>query len=134
MFQRHKTPQASVIAGMKLSNIVALTLGAAFVAAPLYAGAAQEGGTICGRVNAPSTYILQLEQAPTHDNVITARSQSEVVQASVNVDGTYCFNNLHGDVHTIVAFEDAFPTLRATVTPIPGQTLIVDLTGLTVDL
>jgi hypothetical protein len=105
-----------------------------FVAAPLYAGAAQEGGAICGRVNAPSTYIFQLEQSPTHDNVITARSQSEVVQAYVNVDGRYCFKNLHNDVHTIVAFEDAFPTLRATVTPVPGQTLFVDLTGLTVDL
>ena len=119
---------------MKLSKLVAMTLGAAFVAAPLYAGAAQEGGTICGRVNAPSTLILQLQQSPTHDNVITARSESEVVQAHVNVDGSYCFNSLHNDVHTIVAFEDAFPTLRATVTPVPGQTLIVDLTGLTVDL
>lgn len=119
---------------MKLSTFVAMTLGAVFVAAPLFAGATQKGGAICGRVNVPSTYILQLELAPTHDNVIVARSQSEVVQASVNVDGTYCFNNLHNDVHTIVAFEDAFPTLRATVTPVPGQTLIVDLTGQTVDL
>ncbi len=119
---------------MKLSNIVAMTFGAALIASPLYAGAAQEGGTICGRVNAPSSYILQLEQAPTHDNVIVARSESEVVQASVNVDGTYCFTNLNHDVHTITAFEDAFPTLRATVMPLPGQTLIVDLTGQTVDL
>ncbi len=119
---------------MKLSNIVAMALGVTFIAAPIYAGAAQEGGTICGRVNAPVSYILRLEQSPTHDNVITARSQSEDVQARVNIDGTYCFTNLHEDVHTITAFEDAFPTLRATVTPIPGQTLIVDLTGLTVDL
>ncbi len=119
---------------MKLNTIVAMTFGAALIAAPLYAGAAQEGGTVCGRVNAPSSYILQLEQSPTHDNVITARSESEFVQARVNVDGTYCFNNLHDDVHTITAFEDAFPTLRATVTPVPGQMLIVDLTGLTVDL
>ena len=119
---------------MKLSNIVAMMLGAAFIAAPIIAGAAEQGGTICGRVSAPSTYILQLEQSPTHDNIITARSDSEVVQARVNVDGTYCFNKLHHDVHTIVAFEDAFPTLRATVTPVPGQTLIVDLTGQTVDL
>jgi hypothetical protein len=119
---------------MKLSNIVAMMLGAAFITAPIIAGAAEEAGTICGRVSAPSTYILQLEQSPTHDNIITARSESEVVQARVNVDGTYCFNKLHNDVHTIVAFEDAFPTLRATVTPVPGQTLIVDLTGLTVDL
>jgi hypothetical protein len=119
---------------MKFSNIVAMAFGATFIAAPIYAGAAQEGGTICGRVNAPSSYILQLEQSPTHDNIIDARSQSEDVQAHVNVDGTYCFTNLHGDVHTITAFEDAFPTLRATVTPIPGQTLILDLTGLSVDL
>jgi hypothetical protein len=119
---------------MKPSKIVAMMLGAAYIAAPLYAGAASEGGAICGRVNAPSAYILQLQESPTHDNIITARSESELVQAHVNVDGTYCFNNLHRDVHTIVAFEDAFPTLRATVTPVPGQTLIVDLTGLTVDL
>src|SRR5262249_1778022 len=111
-----------------------MMLGVAFIAAPLYAGAAEEGGTICGRVNAPSTYIFQLENSPTHDNIITARSDNEVVQAHVNVDGTYCLNNLHEDVHTIIAFEDPFPTLRATVTPVPGQTLIVDLTGQTVDL
>jgi hypothetical protein len=119
---------------MKCSNIVAMTFGAALVAAPLYAGAAQEGGTVCGRVNAPSSYIFQLQQSPTHDNVIVARSESEVIQAHVNVDGSYCFSNLHHDVHTITAFEDAFPTLRATVTPVPGQTLTVDLTGQTVDL
>lgn len=134
MFHGHKRPRAPVVAGMKLSTIVAMTLGAALIAAPIYAGAAQEGGTVCGRVNAPSSYIFQLQQSPTHDNIITARSESEFVQAHVNVDGSYCFNHLHSDVHTITAFEDAFPTLRATVTPIPGRTLTLDLTGQTVDL
>ena len=134
MFHGHIPAAAPVIAGMKLSTFVAITFSAALIAAPIYAGAAQEGGTICGRVNASPSYIFQLQQSPTHDNIITARSQSEFVQAHVNVDGSYCFSNLHNDVHTITAFEDAFPTLRATVKPVPGQTLTVDLTGQSVDL
>lgn len=119
---------------MILNKLGAIAFGAALIAAPMYAGAAQEGGTICGRVNASPSVIFQLTQSPTHDNVVVARSQSEEVQAPVNLDGSYCFTNLHTDIHTIVAFEDAFPTLKATVTPIAGQTLIVDLTGQTADL
>ena len=114
---------------MILKKIAAMVFGMAFVAVPIYAGAAQEGGTVCGRVDASPTFIFQLQQSPNHDNVIVARSQSEEVQAPVNIDGTYCFTDLHTDIHTIVAFEDAFPTLKATVKPVAGQTLIVDLTA-----
>lgn len=119
---------------MKLKNIVAVAFGAALLATPLYAGAAQEGGTVCGRVNASPSTIFQLAQAPAHQNVIVARSQTEEVQASINLDGTYCFTDLHPDLHTLVALEDAFPTFKATVTPIVGQTVIVDLTGKTADI
>lgn len=119
---------------MILKKIAAMVFGMTLIAAPIYAGAAQEGGTVCGRVNASPSMLFQLQQAPTHDNVIVARSQSEEVQASINLDGTYCFTNLHADLHTIVALEDAFPTFKATVTPIAGQTIIVDLTGKTADL
>ena len=122
--------------GMKLKQFIATVMGVAFVAMPLYAVAAQEGARVCGRVSVPSTTILQLDQAPgrNDENLVVARSQSEEVQTKVNIDGSYCFNNLHTDVHTIIAFEDAFPNLKATVTPVAGQTLIVDLTGKSADL
>ena len=115
---------------MILKHLVAVAFGVALTAAPLVAPAASlstGGGTVCGRVDAPMTYIFELQQRLTHDNIIVARSQSEEVQAPVNIDGSYCFTNLHTDVHTITAFEDAFPFLEATVTPVAGQKLIVDL-------
>jgi hypothetical protein len=114
---------------MKFKQFIAAAFSVAFVAMPIYAGAAEEGGTVCGRVNVPSPVTFQLDQVPNNENIIVARSQSEDVQAPVNIDGSYCFKNLHTDVHTIVAFEDAFQTQSATVTPVAGQTLIVDLTG-----
>ena len=114
---------------MNILNKLALVLGAALVAAPVYAGAAQEGGTVCGRVDAPSSYILQLEQASTPGNVVYARSQSEVVQAKVKLDGTFCFNNLNTDVHTLSAFSDAFSGPVVSVTPKSGQTLQVEIVG-----
>ena len=125
---------------MKLKNLVASAFAVTLIAAPIYAGAATQksgtgaGGTVCGRVDAPMNYIFQLQQSPTRDNVVVARSQSEEVQAYVHIDGSYCFSGLHTDVHTITAFEDAFPTLEATVTPVAGKTLIVDLTKKTGDL
>jgi hypothetical protein len=113
---------------MKLRDIVAIALGAAFVAAPIYAGAAQEGGTICGRVNAPANLIFQLSQMSTPGNVIIARSSTEEVQTTVHVDGSYCFKDLHPDLHTLTAFADSTGFERS-VMPEPGQTVIVDLTG-----
>lgn len=103
-------------------------LGAAFVAAPLYAGAA-EVGTVCGRVSAPSEYILQLAQAPTPGNIIIARSSTEEVQATVHVDGSYCFKGLHLDLHTLTAFGDGISGFQRNVTPEAGRTITVDLSG-----
>ncbi len=115
---------------MKLQSLVALTLGAAFIAAPICAGAAQEDGAVCGRVSAPSSLILQLSRMATPGNVIIARSNSEEVQTTVHVDGTYCFKKLHDDLHTLTAFGDSSAFQRS-VTPQAGRTLIVDLTGST---
>lgn len=105
--------------------MAAIALGAALFAAPLYAGAAGEGGTVCGRVDASPSYIFQLAQSPAHDNVIVARSGSEVVQTTVNVDGSFCFKDLHTDLHTLIAFESAFPSYHRSVTPEAGRTLTV---------
>lgn len=114
---------------MNILNKLALVLGAALVAVPVYAGAAQEGGTVCGRVNAPSSYILQLEQASTPGNVIYARSQSGVVQAPVNLDGSFCLKNLNSEVYTLSAFSDALSGPVVSVTPKSGQTLQVEIVG-----
>ena len=114
---------------MKQLNMVALALGAVLMATPVYAGAAQGGGTVCGRVDAPSSLIFQLEQSPTHDNFVIARSQSEVVKASVNIDGSFCFTGLNTELHTLSAFSDVEPALATTVRPIEGRTLQVELTG-----
>lgn len=102
-----------------------MALGAALFATPLYVGAAQEDGTVCGRVDASPSYILQLEESPSRGNVIVARSRSEVVQTHVNVDGSFCFKHLHPDLHTLVAFESAFPAYHRSVMPQPGRTLTV---------
>src|SRR5215469_17522033 len=108
---------------MKLLNKVALVLGAALIATPVYAGAAEEGGTVCGRVDAPSSYILQLSQSATKDNVIYARSENELVKAPVSLDGTFCLKNLKSEVHTLSAFSDAFTGPLVSVKPVSGQTL-----------
>lgn len=114
---------------MNILNKLALVLGAAVMAAPVYAGAAEEGGTVCGRVDAPSSYILQLEQQPTHDNVIYARSQNEIVKTNVSLDGSFCFKDLKNEVHTLSAFSDAFTGPMVSVTPVSGQTLQVEIVG-----
>ena len=119
---------------MKLKQLIAAAFGAALVAMPILAGAAEEGGTICGRVDVPSPVAFQLLDVPNQNNIVVARSQSEEVQTTVSIDGSYCFKDLHTDLHTIVAFEDALQTNRASVTPVAGQTLIVDLTAQTAGL
>jgi len=115
---------------MKYTAIVVAALGAALLSTPTNVGAAQEGGTVCGHVNAPASVIFQLEQAqPAPENTIVARSQSEVVTTSVNLDGTFCFSGLHGDLHTLTAFEDAFPQYQANVVPVDGKTVTVTIQG-----
>ena len=116
---------------MNILNKVALVLGAALIATPVYAGAAEEGGTVCGRVDAPASYILQLEQQQTPENVIYARSQNELIQAKVSMDGTFCLKGLNNEVHTLSAFSDAFVGPVVSVVPKSGQTLQVEIVGAT---
>jgi hypothetical protein len=100
------------------------------IAGTSYAQAAQtstSSGTVCGRVDAPSQYILRLALPPRYDNIIIARSAHEELRSTVNVNGAYCFAGLKDHVYTISAFEDGFPQYTATVTPIPGKTVILDL-------
>lgn len=115
---------------MKYTAFVVAALGMALLTTPTYVGAAQEGGTVCGHVIAPSSLIFQLEQAqPAPENTIVARSQSEAVTTRVNLDGNFCFANLHSDVHTLTAFEDVFPTYQINVVPVEGRTLTVTIAG-----
>ncbi len=103
------------------------------IATPSYARAAENtqiqipGGNVCGRVAAPSSYILQLYLAPEHDNVIYARSAREEVRSTVNVDGTYCFRGLKNGVYTVYAFNDGVQRYSGSVTPIEGKTIRLDL-------
>ena len=86
----------------------------------------QTGGTVCGRVAAPSAYILQLHLSPTHDNVIIARSARDEVHSTVNIDGYYCFTGLKDNVYTLTAFGDSY-LYTGSVTPILGKTVRLDL-------
>lgn len=104
-----------------------ISLGAALVALTAHAGAAQEGGTICGRVNAPSNYILSLEQSPERGNIIVAQSANDMVTTHVNVDGTFCFSGLSPQLYTVTAFPDAFSTYSKNVTAVAGKTVSVQL-------
>jgi hypothetical protein len=105
---------------------------------PYSAHAAQttvSGATVCGRVNAPADVIREVVHpnillALPPANIIVARSSSEEVEGSVGLDGTYCFHNLHTDVHTITAFGDeSFGDYTARVVPVAGSTIYADLTA-----
>ncbi len=112
---------------MKYSLIGAIALGAATIALPTHAGAAQEGGTVCGRVNAPSSYILSLELSPQHGNIVVAHSANGEVSTRVNVDGTFCFRDLAAELYTVTAFPQAFPGYSKSVTPVAGKTVTIQL-------
>jgi len=114
---------------MKFTNFAAfLALGAALVTAPTSAEVSQNDARVCGRVFAPSTYILQLEQMrPTPGNIVVAVSASETVEATVAIDGSFCFNNLHTDMHTIQAFGDGLSPRQTDVRPVDGKTLSVEI-------
>lgn len=71
--------------------------------------------------------ILELQQSPSHDNVIFARSSTDEVQTLVNTDGSYCFKGLQNHVYTVSAFDDGFPTYSGTVTPLAGKTVVLNL-------
>lgn len=117
---------------MKRSIIVTLALVLAIGFAPHLARAASNadtGATVCGRVDAPQQQLLALALAPGENRaLVVARSTSETVQTTVSPDGSYCFHNLHADLHTIVAFGDeGVGGHSASVVPIQGETTRIDL-------
>ena len=95
-------------------------------ALPVFASAAT-AGTVCGRVDAGTSQIATLLADPLQSGIVIARSATEEVQTNIGNGGTYCFRSLHTDLHTIVAFGEA-ATFSATVTPVDGKTLSLDLT------
>ncbi len=117
---------------MQKRYALAIALGLA-IAAPFHAQAAQNAqsggsGSVCGRVDAPALAILRLQQSPTHDNIIIARSSTgDEHRTTVNLDGSYCFNGLKNQIYILDAFEDGLPQYSASVTPQDGKTVIVDL-------
>jgi hypothetical protein len=86
-------------------------------------------GAVCGHVDAPPPVVahLQLENQLVPENIIVARSASEVVQTTVHTDGSFCFDHLNTDIHTITAFGDEPAPYNAKVTPIAGQTRYVEV-------
>ena len=114
---------------MKITAIAAiLTLGAALIAVPSTnaRAALDDSARVCGRVDAPSSFILDLSLArPTPGNFIYAVSESETVQTTVRADGSFCFDNLHTDIHTLRAFGDGYSGYETVVKPVVGRTLSV---------
>ncbi len=113
--------------------MVAIVLGV-LIAAPTYALATenvanpQNGGAVCGRVNADPALIVAMLLDPTQRQAATvvASSPSEEIQTTVNIDGTYCFASLHTDLHVITGFGGS-QNFRGSVTPVAGKTVVLDL-------
>lgn len=121
---------------MKRSLLSAIALGTALVAAPICASAVTNTapnqlvipGEVCGRVDAPAKQIIALElNSVTPENIIIARSATEVVSTSVAPDGNFCFAHLQADLHTLTAFGDSPAEYQAQVTPIPGQSQFIEV-------
>jgi hypothetical protein len=107
------------------ATAVILALLAASFAAPITAGAAQEA-KVCGHVDASPTYIFELSQVrPIAGNFILALSGSEIVQTTVNFDGSFCFDNLRPELYRLEAFSDGDSPYQTNVMPIEGQTVNV---------
>ncbi|HTU69202.1 MAG TPA: hypothetical protein VMF11_02685 [Candidatus Baltobacteraceae bacterium] len=122
---------------MKRSFLSAIALGTALVAAPICAFAVTNNppnqlavpGEVCGRVDAPAKQIVALELKPAiPENIIVARSATEVVTTSVAPDGNFCFAHLAPNLHTLTAFGDSPAEYQAQVTPIPGQSKFIEVT------
>jgi hypothetical protein len=122
-----------------MKHLVFLAIAAAAAVAIVDPGTARAAqtqlgsATVCGRVNAPSETIRSvilpdLTLAIPPANIIIARSQSEVVRGQVGLNGTYCFENLHTDMHVISAFGDeSLDDYSARVLPVAGETVYADL-------
>lgn len=111
--------------------LLALVFATAFIPGTARAASnANTGATVCGRVDAPQQQLLALTFAPGENRaIILARSTSETVQTTVAPDGSYCFYNLHDDLHTLVAFGDdaVGGGHQASVVPVKGRTTRIDL-------
>ncbi|HTX02812.1 MAG TPA: hypothetical protein VMD07_03960 [Candidatus Acidoferrales bacterium] len=116
---------------MKRSFLSAIVLGAALVATPLCAAAESnftpdlsQTGAICGRIDVDPLKVIALAYAPgSPENIIVARSATEVVSTTVQPDGSFCFAHLQPDLHEISAFGANQPgEYDAHITPIPGKT------------
>jgi hypothetical protein len=125
---------------MKALFLSALALGAALAATPLVASAESnftpdlsQTGAICGRIDVDPTKIVDMIYAPgSPENIIVARSATEVVTTTVQPDGSFCFAHLQPDLHQISAFGDNQPgQYNAHITPVPGkmQWIQVELGG-----
>lgn len=115
---------------MKRLFLPAIALGAALVALPVCAFAESnissdllQTGSICGRIDVDPLTVVKLAYAPGGpENLIVARSATEVVTTKVQPDGSFCFAHLQPDLHEISAFGDNQPGEFDThITPISGK-------------
>ena len=83
---------------------------------------------MCGRVDAGTPAVVSLVTDPLQYGTVIARSATEEVQTTVGNGGTYCFKNLHSDLHTIVAIGES-ASYSASIMPVDGKTLLLDLTN-----
>jgi hypothetical protein len=122
---------------MKRLLLSAMALGAALIATPLCASAEStispelaQPGAICGRIDVDPLKVVALAYAPgSPENIIVARSATEVVTTSVQPDGSFCFLHLQPDLHEISAFGDEQPgEYDAHITPISGTTQYIVVT------
>jgi hypothetical protein len=122
---------------MKPLFLSAFALGAALVATPLCAFAESnfspdlsQTGAICGRIDVDPLKVVTMAYAPGGpENIIVARSATEVVTTTVQPDGSFCFAHLQPDLHEISAFGDEQPgEYDAHITPISGTTQYIVVT------
>ncbi|MGD0967041.1 MAG: hypothetical protein ABR949_02040 [Candidatus Aquilonibacter sp.] len=115
---------------MKPLFLSAFALGAALVATPLCAFAESnfspdlsQTGAICGRIDVDPLKVVTMAYAPGGpENIIVARSATEVVTTTVQPDGSFCFAHLQPDLHEISAFGDEQPGEYDThITPVSGK-------------
>jgi hypothetical protein len=109
-----------------MKHLILAAAAAALVSGlPTGASAQSSDATVCGRVNAPAMKIFDLSTKLTPLNIIYATSGTESVEGRINTDGSFCFKDLHADLHTLTAFGDSPSAFRATVMPVAGKTVFV---------
>ncbi|HTX56002.1 MAG TPA: hypothetical protein VMD47_02770 [Candidatus Acidoferrales bacterium] len=120
---------------MKPLSLAAIALGVAAATVPLCASAVTSGpsvssqtGAICGYLDASPTTIAQLQILPVPENIIIARSTTDVVSSYVQTDGSFCFGRLTPGIYTITAFGDSPAQYQATVSAVAGKTSFIEVT------